>query len=346
MKPGTKYVGMDVHQEATAVTVRNANGRVLARGIVPTEEESLLEYFTAMRGSVRVGFEEGTQAQWLYDLLRPVVDDVVVCDRRGKRQRGNEGDRVDADKISELLRRGGLRPVFHGSAHMADLREMVRAYVNVVADCTRTMQRLKALCRARGIRTPGAGLYDPEARAEWLGRLHQRGARLRASVLKELRTKTRAAVVAEARRDPAWDVLRSIPFLGPVRSAVLLGTLRTPWRFRTKRNLWSHAGLAVVTHTSSEFIMVGGHPVRRKRPPLTRGLNRNHNRVVKNVFRSAAVAASGRPGPWRDFYQGMLARRIDPRLAQITLARKIAAVTLRIWKNGEAFDSTRLSAPT
>jgi hypothetical protein len=49
-----------------------------------------------MRGAIHVTFEEGTQAQWLYDLLVPVVDRVLVCDRRGKSREGNKGDQVDA----------------------------------------------------------------------------------------------------------------------------------------------------------------------------------------------------------------------------------------------------------
>jgi hypothetical protein len=48
-------------------------------------------------------------------------------------------------------------------------------------------------------------------------------------VLREVRPKAKAAMVAEARRDPAWPVLRSIPFLGPVRVALLLATMKTPW---------------------------------------------------------------------------------------------------------------------
>jgi hypothetical protein len=59
-------------------------------------------------------------------------------------------------------------------------------------------------------------------------------------------------MVAEARRDPAWEVLGSVPFFGPVRVALLLATMKTPWRFRTKRNLWAYAGLAVVTESSAD----------------------------------------------------------------------------------------------
>ena len=48
-------------------------------------------------------------------------------------------------------------------------------------------------------------------------------------------------MLAEAQRDPAWAVLRTIPYLGLVRVALLLATLGTPWCFRTKRHLWAYA---------------------------------------------------------------------------------------------------------
>ncbi len=93
----------------------------------------------------------------------------------------------------------------------------------------------------------------------------------------------------EARRDPAWPVLRTIPFLGPVRVALLLATMQTPWRFRTKRSLWAYAGMAVLTRSSADYTIVAGPAVRRRRPPLTRGLNRNQNRLLKDVFKGAAM---------------------------------------------------------
>ena len=120
-----------------------------------------------MRGAIHVAFEKGTQAQWLHDLLTPVVDRVVVCDRRGERRQGNKGDHVDADELSELLRRGSLRPVYHGSAHRGTLKELTRAYENLVEDTTRVMLRLKALFRARGIRAPGRRVCHPRGRAAW-----------------------------------------------------------------------------------------------------------------------------------------------------------------------------------
>jgi hypothetical protein len=352
MKRTTKHVALDVHQATTVASVRQDTGRVIARTILPTEAPALVEFFRGMRGTIHVAFEEGTQAQWLHDLLVPLVDRVVVCNRRGEREQGNKGDQVDADELSERLRRGSLRAVYHGSAHRATLKELARSYQNLVEDSTRVMLRLKALFRARGIQAPGKRVYHRGHRAQWLARLTDRGARLRAQalyaeldVLRELRPQAKAAMVTEARRDPAWAVLQSIPFFGPVRVAQLFATMQTPWRFRTKRNLWAYSGLAVVTKTTAEYAWEAGRPVRRRRAPLTRGLNRNHNPVLKDVFKGAATGAKAQPGPLQDWYHARLAGGMRPELASVTLARKVAAIALRLGKKGEHFDPTKVTSP-
>jgi transposase len=350
MKRMTKYVALDVHQATTSATVREEGGRVIARTILPTTAPTLVHFFRGMRGTIHVAFEEGTQAQWLHDLLVPLVDRVIVADRRGTAPQGNKGDSADADQLSELLRRGALRAVYHSSPHRETLRELARAYTNLVEDSTRVMQRLKALFRARGILASGKQVYHPAHRGEWLARLSGEGVRFRAcalyaelDVLRHLRPRAKAALLAEARHDAAWRILRTIPFFGPVRVALLLATIQTPWRFRTKRNLWAYAGLAVVSRSSADYQLVGGRPVRRRRAPLTRGLNRNHNRLLKNVFKSAATAATARPGALQTFYQHLVAGGMREDLARVTLTRKLAALTLRLWKTGEPYDATQLT---
>lgn len=351
MKRSTKYAGLDVHQATTVIGIRDDTGRVIARTVVPTEATALLDVFRGMRGAVHVALEEGTQAQWMHDLLTPVVARVIVCDRRGQRTNGNKADQPDADELADLLRCGRLRAVYHGGAERATLKELARTYRNLVDDARRVMQRLKALFRARGIRTPGTGVYEGTQRADWLRQLPDGGVRFRANalyrelaLLQALRSQAKAAMLREAQRDPAWKVLRSVPYLGPVRVALILATMQTPWRFRTKRHLWAYAGFAVVTRTSAEYEMDGRRAVRRRRQlVMTRGLNRNHNRVLKDVFKGAATAASVRAGALQDWYHGLLARGMREDLARVTLARKLAAITLRLWKQGERYDPAKLT---
>jgi len=77
-----------------------------------------------------------------------------VCNVRGRSETTNKSDRIDADGLSEQLRLGALKSVYHGSPGVATLKELVRCYTNLVDDSTRVMLRVKAIFRGRAIGTP------------------------------------------------------------------------------------------------------------------------------------------------------------------------------------------------
>jgi hypothetical protein len=151
-------------------------------------------------------------------------------------------------------------------------------------------------------------------------------------------------MIVECRKHPAAKWLQSVPFLGPVRTALLIGRVQTPHRFRTKRQLWTYCGLALETRDSAEYTIVNGQVERRKKPVKIRGLNWNHNHELKDLFKGAATTASARNGVFREFYLGLLNKGMEPDMARLTLARKIAAITLRIWKKGEPFDQGQVKS--
>ena len=149
-------------------------------------------------------------------------------------------------------------------------------------------------------------------------------------------------MILESQKHAATALLRSVPFLGPIRAALLLAWVQTPHRFRTKRQFWAYCGLGLETRSSADYQVVNGQLERRQRPVFIRGLNWNHNHALKNLFKGAAVTASARPGPWQEFYQVRLDKGIQPELARLTLARKIAAIALTLWKKGAKFDVQHL----
>ena len=63
---------------------------------------------------------------------------------------------------------------------------------------------------------------------------------------------------------------------------------------------------------------------------------------MKAIFKGAATMASSREGAFHDFYQGLLSKGMEPAMARLTLARKIAAITLTLWKKGANFDAEQL----
>jgi hypothetical protein len=82
MSRDIKYIGMDVHKEATVIAVRNGSGKLVMESIVETQASSILQFIHGLRGELHVTWEEGTWAAWLYDLLQPQVEKVLVCNPR------------------------------------------------------------------------------------------------------------------------------------------------------------------------------------------------------------------------------------------------------------------------
>jgi len=127
-----KYIGMDVHQATISIAVMDEAGKVVMDSVIETKARTILEFIQGLRGTLWVTFEEGTSAAWLYDLLKPYVAKVVVCDPRKNAllKAGNKNDRIDARKLADLLRVGLLSPVYHGESGVGTLKELARSYLD------------------------------------------------------------------------------------------------------------------------------------------------------------------------------------------------------------------------
>ena len=141
MTSSIKYVGMDVHKQSISIAIRNAAGKIVMECVIETKASTILQFFDGLRGDVQVTFEERTSAAWLYDLLKPHVSKLVVCDpRKNKSMReGNQNDKIDARRLAELLRLDHLTPVYHGEHGLRTLKELVRSYLTVTKDLARVI---------------------------------------------------------------------------------------------------------------------------------------------------------------------------------------------------------------
>src|SRR5271170_6926741 len=217
-----KYIGMDVHKEAIVIAVLNGSGKLVMETVVETQASSIVQFLHGLRGELHVTWEEGTWAAWLYDLLQPQVEQVLVCDprRNALLKEGSKSDKVDARKLAELLRTGMLRAVYHGENGLRTLRELARSYLTVSKDLGRVMSRLKALYRSWGIPCTGTQVYTPRHREQWLSKIAQTGVRRRAELfyqqmdgLSVVRHTVRGELLAESRKHPAVKILRQIPLI-------------------------------------------------------------------------------------------------------------------------------------
>ena len=117
----------------------------------------------------------------------------------------------------------------------------------------------------------GLQVYAPRHRAEWLNKIEEAGVRRRAEFfyqqldgVRALRQAVRRDLLAESRKHSATKLLRQIPYIGPIRAALLMALIQTPHRFRSKRQLWTYSGLAIETRDSAQYRYVAGQLQRSK----------------------------------------------------------------------------------
>lgn len=346
-----KYVAFDVHQATISAAVLNLEGKLLTQAVMQTDATAIRDFLRGLSGVVHLTFEEGTQAQWLFDITRPLVAELIVCNPRlnHSHKRDNKSDRLDAFNLARDLRAGLLKGVFHGSTQSQTVKHLAHNYDAITEDTTRAINRLKAVFRSQAIKCAGRDIYYQRNRQAWLAKLNEEGLRLRAEFLykqldhlRELRREARKALLKEAGQHTAFKRLCEVPGLGPIRVAQFISVIGSPHRFRTKRQLWTYCGLAVVTRSSSDYEVVGDKLERRRKRIQTRGLNENYSRRLKLVFKSAAIEAL-KEEAFKKIYERLQKSGVRAEMARLTIARKLAAVALAIWKNGEEYDETKLS---
>jgi len=85
--------------------VHNERGKRVMESILETQRETIESFLKGLTGTVHVTFEEGTHAAWLYDVIKPLVSELIVCNPRANKllASGNKSDRVDSG--------GGAQPL-------------------------------------------------------------------------------------------------------------------------------------------------------------------------------------------------------------------------------------------
>jgi transposase len=347
-----RYIGLDPHGQSCTFGVMGPSGRKLRHDVVETNGAALVRYVKSLPGRKHLCLEEGTQSAWLYEILSPHVEEIVVAGIHEK-SHGPKSDVLDAFQRAEELRTNRVKTsVFKAPRRFRSLRELSRVHTMLVRDVVRVQSRLKATYRARGIPSPGKTVYSPGHREGWLAKLPPSCRTATARLYQEydalvaLKKEAEKEMVAEATKQPIARVLATAPGLGPIRVAQLLPVVVTPHRFRTRRQFWSYCGLSIVLRSSSDWVRTEHGGWVRARVPKTRGLNRNHNSRLKSIFKGAAttVLTSYPNDPLHEHYQQLTAAGTKPNLAKLTLARRIAAVVLRMWKDGKEYDPETLRA--
>ena len=342
-----RYVGLDAHPTSCTFGVVGASGKRLKSMVVETNGAALVEAVKSIPGRVHLCLEEGAQSAWLHELFSPHVAELVVA--VAPESKGPKDDLRDAWARAEELRAGAVRTrVYKPPQHLAALRNAVRAHGFAVKDAVRAMNRLKSVFLSRGISTDSS-VYDAERRTRWLEKLGPPYRRLAEWLGRQLdqlvpfRDEAEAWLLKEAKTHPIIRKLTTAPGMGPIRTAQVVAIAAEPHRFRSRRQFWSYCGLGIVTRSSSDWVRSKDGRWERSQVQQTRGLSRQRHPLLKAVFKGAATTVITQLGdhPLHKDYERMLEAGIKPNLAKLTLARKIAATVLSMWKHQEVYDPQR-----
>lgn len=342
-----RFVGLDGHSRTCTFAVVGPNGQRITSRVVETNGHALVEAVRSIPGELHLCLEEGTQSAWLHELLAPHVSEIVVT--VPEETRGSKDDLRDAWARAEDLRTSRIRTrVYKAPKHLAGLRSAGSAYRLATQDVVRTKNRLKAVLRSRGV-LADASVYEPSKRGEWLKELPYGYRQLAEWLGRELDglvqlwDEAGVWLLEESKSHPIIRKLKTAPGMGPIRTAQLVAIVCTPHRFRTSRQFWSYSGLGIVRRSSSDWVRGKSGEWARAQVQQTRGLTRKRQPVLKSIFKGAATTVITQlpEDPLHAHYQRMLESGIRPNLAKLTVARRIAAIVLSMWKREEVYDPKR-----
>jgi hypothetical protein len=88
-----RYIGLDVHATSCTAAVVDAQGKRLRSYVIETNGQALVEFFKTQPGRLHVCLEEGTQSEWVVEILSPYVERIVVVhvsESRGQKRHSSQ----------------------------------------------------------------------------------------------------------------------------------------------------------------------------------------------------------------------------------------------------------------
>ena len=331
-----EYVGLDVSKEETAYCVKDANGKVLARGKVATDPDALFEMLREpCLCPKRIVLETGTMSGWLARELGRRGLPVEVIDARQAhavmKLRPNKTDAGDAELLAEIARTGFCRPVAVKSAAAQEARILLKARTHLVRQRRATENTIRGLLGSLGLRfAKGSGKLAGRVRAALEDRPELRVMiePLLSSVatLKREIERLDRAVMERAKAAPACRLLMSVPGVGPVTALAFAATIDDPTRFAKSRAVGAYLGLTTRRFQSGEMDYSGR--ISKMGDAMLRSLLYEAANSLLTVVRKAH--------PLKDWAR-RIRKRTSHKKACVALARKLAVILHKMLITGELF---------
>jgi transposase len=330
------FIGIDLHKKTISICIVDQNRQVLKRKEMRCAAPQAIAAFFAEWTPFTAVIEATAGYLWLFDLLEPLADRVVLAHPQKMRviaESARKNDRLDAQVLAEFLALGMIPEAYRPTPREREHRQLVRHRVHVQTQIKRTRIKIRALLAihnadrpdlftAAGLRYLAAVAVPESTRfvldqltAEWRYHLEQRKA-----LSQRLREFARAAKPKEVE---ARALLATIPRVGPVTIEVVLSEMGTLSRFRSQKQACAYAGLVPGQRSSA------GHTRQL-------GITKQGSPLLRWVLIEAAWRLTRESRYWARIFEG-LARRRGRKRAIVAVARRLLCVMVSMLQSGRRY---------
>src|SRR5215469_15726265 len=123
------YVGIDLHKKSITLCVVNQERRVLTRKTLACREPDKIRAFFAQLGSFQAVVEATASYEWLWQLLEPLADRLVLAHPKKLRviaESVRKTDTLDAEVLSRFLALGMIPEAYRPTPRQRQHRVLVR----------------------------------------------------------------------------------------------------------------------------------------------------------------------------------------------------------------------------
>jgi len=310
------YLSLDWSLKIMAIAHMSRRDQVPRVFERPADLKELKAYLRSLKGRVILTFEESGFAHWLYLELLDEVDRMIICDpfKNKLLHHGPKTDKIDARKLCELLRAGLLIEVYHSTSGLYELRLLVSAYDDVVRSGIRVLNQQAAL---------KLGHRDKGKTATFINGVLTKNIELYRKSKEEYEQRFRDI----ARRNTLVRFQRRLAGIGTIGAVKIVACVVDARRFPYTGKYFSYCGL--ISHEK----LSGGRSYGRRKP--------RYSRMLKSVYKTAALAAINGKNSFRDYYDYLLNSGVAEHNARHAVARYIARISYGMLKTGTRYEPYR-----
>jgi len=232
---------------------------------------------------------------------------------------GAKNDDIDAGNLSLLLRGGFLKEVYHTMDESYQIRKLLRGYEDLIKMGVRLKNQKSALYRGEGLNSK----KDSELPNNKILRFVEKEQNVLISYYEETKSKYLEEFKNLRKKISVIDRMCKVSGIDTISSVKVYGIVLDGNRFANKNKYWGYCGLVYHQKTSGNR----NYGKRRIR----------HSRVLKSVYKTAALAAIRGNNDIGEYYEFLLTKGLTEHKARHAVARYIATSTYVMMKNGSSY---------